>query len=120
MIFKSNLVNEIKVSIKYFCWSMTAQNLNKQCYYSFYDKRITISRKLKFTIYKIALQPNTTLTTINQIAVVLVFIINNIQFISQINKHLVFIHPVGKVFKLLYHFILGFIYGHIILSPLFR
>ncbi len=50
---------------------MTAQHANQESDDALHDKRITIGSKDELTIYIVTLQPNTTLTTVDKVLLVL-------------------------------------------------
>ena len=109
MILQTNLLYEIEISIHNLCWSMTAQHANQESDDALHDKRITIGSKDELTIYIFTLQPNTTLTTVDKVLLVLIFLFERSQLIAQINEHLILVHPVGKILELLNYFILQII-----------
>ena len=88
---------------------MTAQHTDEEGDDTLYDERIAIGSEYELAIYIIALQPYAALTAVDKVLLVLVFLIERSQLVAQVNEHLIFVHPVGEILKLLYYFILQFI-----------
>ena len=88
---------------------MTAQYANQKSDDTLHDKSITISSKHELAILIIALQPYTALTAIDEVLLVLIFLVKRLQLVTQVDEHLILIHPIGEVLELLYYFILQII-----------
>ena len=88
---------------------MTAQHTDEERDDSLYDKGIAIGSEHKLAIYIVALQPYTALTAVDEVLLVLVFLIERSQLVAQVYEHLILVHPVGEILELLYYFILQFI-----------
>ena len=88
---------------------MTAQYANQESDDTLHDKSITISSKHELAILIIALQPYTALTAIDEVLFILIFLIKRLQLVTQVDEHLILIHPIGEVLEFLYYFILQII-----------
>ena len=88
---------------------MTAQHTNQEGDDSLYDEGIAIGCKHELAILVVALQPYAALAAVDEVLLVLVFLVERSQLVAQVDEHLILIHPVGEILELLYHFILQFI-----------
>ena len=94
MFAESDALNEIEVGIQNFLWSMTAENTDEQRNDTFHDKCIALGREPQLIVAVVGLQPHPTLTAVDEVAFGLVFLIQRLLFITQVDEQLIAVHPV--------------------------
>ena len=94
---------------------MSAEHSDKKCDDALHYQRITLSLEHQFPVFIVCLNPHATLAAFDEVALRLVLFVKRFQFVAQINKQLIFIHPVFEAREFLYHFVLQFIDCHIFL-----
>ena len=88
---------------------MIADYPNQKRDNAFHNQRIAVGSKHQFTVRIIALKPHSALAAVNNILFCLIFFVQIAQLVAQIDEQLVTVHPVVKVDKLGYYFLLRLI-----------
>ena len=91
---------------------MPAEHSDKQRYDAFHDEGITFCGECNYTVGIVSLQPHTALASVYEVAFGLVFVVQRRLVVAHVYEHLIFVHPVVKLRKLLYYLVLYFVYCH--------
>ena len=109
MLPKSYPIDEIEVGINDFLWCMATDNTNEQGNNSLRYECVGIGSEHEFAILHVALQPHAALTALYKVLLCLVFRVQFLQIVAQVDEHLIFVHPVGEIGKLTDYLILKFV-----------
>ena len=83
MVFQTNLLYEIEIGIHNLGWGMTAQHTNQEGDDSLYDEGIAIGCKHELAILVVALQPYAALAAVDEVLLVLVFLVERSQLVAR-------------------------------------
>ena len=109
VLFQTDLIDEMEISIQNLLRSMIGKYPNQQADNAFDNDRITLPSEVDPSIHIVGLQPYPTLATLDQVAFGLVFLIQWFERIAQVDQQRIFIHPIVEVCKFCNHFVLQFI-----------
>ena len=82
MLAQTDLVNEVKVSIEDLLRRMAADHLYEQGDDALDDERVAVGSKHELAVDKVALQPHTALTAVDEVLLGLVFLVEWFEIIA--------------------------------------
>ena len=94
MVFQAYAVDEIQVGVHYLLWSVSAQHPYKQCHDAFHYQCVALGCEVQLSVHIVALQPHTALTTVDEVALRLVFLVQWLLLVAEVDEQLVFVHPI--------------------------
>lgn len=109
MLAQTDLLDEIEVGIEDLLRRVAADHADEQRDDALGDERVAIGGEDEAAIGVVALQPHAALTTLDEVLLVLVLLVQRLEVVAQVDQHLILVHPVGKLVELLDDLVLQFV-----------
>lgn len=101
MLAQTDLLDEVEVGVEDLLGRVAAEDADEQRDDALGDERVAIGGEDEAPVEVVALQPYAALATIDEVLLVLILLLQRFEVVAQVDKHLILIHPVGKLVELL-------------------
>ena len=112
MFPQTNLLNEIKVGIKYILRRLVVEHTKQQGHNALNYQCIALGLELHLAIHQVCLKPHTALATVYQVLLGLVLHRQFRLVAAHVYEQLITVHPVVKVLELFNYLVLYLVYCH--------